>query len=333
MTDPVSKLSITPLSVERARDRRPGPRDQRPPAPGNLRRPRRRGNVTLTWAPATTTSRSPATRSRRDGTLLTTTGAGATTWTDRRAGGGTTYSYAVAAHRRLGATSAPDGHAPGRRPAAGPDAHPDADRRPRRRPPRPTDARIPPSRRPNDIQAPTAPDRPDRRRRPRRPSTLAWEPASDDTGVVGYRVTRNGNLVASPADVTWKDTARRPLHDLHLHGRGARRRRQRQRGVDAITVGRSPDTAAPTRPTDFHKVARRGARVTFDWDPSTDNVGIGGTRSTASAALAGGDDDRLADPDPDDARRPLLRPRDRRAGNRSDPHGGVRRRGPARRSG
>jgi membrane peptidoglycan carboxypeptidase len=36
--------------------------------------------------------------------------------------------------------------------------------------------------------------------------TLTWQPATDDVGVVGYRIYRNGNYVGSSADPTYVDT-------------------------------------------------------------------------------------------------------------------------------
>ncbi len=91
--------------------------------------------------------------------------------------------------------------------------------------------------------------------------------------MVGYRVTRNGTLVATASNVTWKDTARAPktsylysvaaLDDVgnvssaaHDHGHHA------------------ADTTAPSKPANFHKVRRRGAYVKFNWAPSTDDVGV-----------------------------------------------------------
>ena len=189
-------------------------------------------------------------------------------------------------------------------------AHADAHADPDRRRPTDPDPTAPP---PNDIQAPSAPggltgD----------PTTttvaLTWEPANDDTGVVGYRVTRNGNLVASPGNVTWKDTARRP-ETTYTYTVAALDGVGNVSEETTITVVTLPDTAAPTKARDFRKVHRSGARVTFDWDPSTDNVGVVrylvfrvGRSSPVKTT------DRVEDPLPDGARRALLRPGDRRRG-------------------
>ena len=151
------------------------------------------------------------------------------------------------------------------------------------------------------------PGSPATRRRP--PSRSPGRPPTDDTGVVGYRVTRNGNLVASPADVTWKDTARKPRDDLHVHGRGARRRRQREHET-TITRRDAARHAAPTRPRLPKARARR--QVTFDWAPSTDNV-ASAVPVYRVAGLAGRDH-HVSGSGSGRARRALLRPRGRRRG-------------------
>jgi hypothetical protein len=36
---------------------------------------------------------------------------------------------------------------------------------------------------------------------------LSWLPSADDASTIAYRISRNGNLVATPAETTWTDTA------------------------------------------------------------------------------------------------------------------------------
>jgi hypothetical protein len=102
---------------------------------------------------------------------------------------------------------------------------------------------------------------------------LTWTPATDDTGVVGYRVTRNGTLVASPTDVTWKDTARAP-ETTYLYSVSALDGVGHVSQATSIEVTTLPDTTAPSKPANFHKVRRSGAYVKFNWAPSTDDVGV-----------------------------------------------------------
>ena len=102
---------------------------------------------------------------------------------------------------------------------------------------------------------------------------LTWTPATDNTGVVGYSVTRNGTLVATASNVTWKDTALAPKTS-YVYSVSALDEVGNVSSARTITVTTLRDTAAPTKPANFHKVRRRGAYVKFNWAPSTDNVGV-----------------------------------------------------------
>ena len=102
---------------------------------------------------------------------------------------------------------------------------------------------------------------------------LSWSQATDNTGVVGYRVTRNGSLVASPQGSAWKDTGRAP-GTTYTYAVAALDGVGNVSSEASLTVTTLTDTARPSTPRNFHKVARRGAYVTFDWSASTDNVGV-----------------------------------------------------------
>ena len=60
---------------------------------------------------------------------------------------------------------------------------------------------------------------------------LAWAASTDDTGVTGYSVRRNGVIVASPTGTSFSDVGLTARHDLQLHGRCFRCRRQYVRRV------------------------------------------------------------------------------------------------------
>jgi hypothetical protein len=103
--------------------------------------------------------------------------------------------------------------------------------------------------------------------------SLSWSAATDDTGVVGYRVTRNGTLVASPTGLTWKDTARTPLTS-YTYTVAALDAVGNESATSSVTIKTLADTAPPSRPGGFHKVSRSGGYVVFDWAPSVDNVRV-----------------------------------------------------------
>jgi hypothetical protein len=90
---------------------------------------------------------------------------------------------------------------------------------------------------------------------------------------VGYRVTRNGALVASPAGERWKDTGRLP-NTTYTYRVAALDGVGNVSSEATLTIRTLRDTTRPTIPKRFRKVARSGAWVTFDWSPSADNVKV-----------------------------------------------------------
>ncbi len=281
MTDPVSKLSITTVSADasgvvvRVRD------GFAPTTPGNLSGTVTGGDVALTWTASTDDTAVTGYRVTRDGLLLTTTGGGATGWTDTGATGGAAYTYGVTAvdgsdNASAAATAVIDvpaggptpTPAPSPTPAASPTPDPSGSPDPSATP----DPTASPDPSGSDAQAPTPPELVTGE-----PTTttvaLTWTPATDDTGVVGYRVIRNGSLVASPADVTWKDTARTP-ETTYTYSIAALDGVGNVSDATSIVVTTLPDTTGPSKPPNFHKVRRSGAYVKFNWAPSTDDVGV-----------------------------------------------------------
>lgn len=299
MTDPVSKLSITTLSADasgvvvRIRD------GYAPSRPGSLAGTVTGGGVALSWTASTDDTAVTGYRIARDGSLLTTTGGTASGWTDAGAPGGASHTYAVTAidgsdNASAAATVVVDVPAGGPTPTPTPTASPAPTPSPSSTPdpgatPEPTAS---PGSSGGDAQAPTPPDLVTGE-----PTTttvaLTWTPATDDTGVVGYRVTRNGVLVASPTSVTWKDTARAP-ETTYLYGVAALDGVGNVSEATSIVVTTLADTTPPTKPANFHKVRRSGAYVKFNWAPSTDDVGVvrykvyraGRARPVASTTLS-----------------------------------------------
>ncbi len=277
MTDPVSKLSITTLSADasgvvvQVRD------GYAPTAPANLA-----GNVTgstvaLAWTASTDDTAVTGYQVTRDGSLLATTGGSATGWTDASAAGGETYTYGVTAvdgstnqsPERTVSVDVPAGvptptPGPTPTPTPAPSSTPDPSATPT-----PTAS---PGSSGSDAQAPTPPEVVTGESSTTTVA-LTWTPATDDTGVVGYRVTRNGLLVASPSSVTWKDTARAP-ETTYLYSVAALDGVGNVSKATSIVVTTLPDTTGPTKPARFHKVRRSGAYVKFNWAPSTDDVGV-----------------------------------------------------------
>jgi hypothetical protein len=106
--------------------------------------------------------------------------------------------------------------------------------------------------------------------------TLTWGAATDDFGVVSYRITRNGTLVATVDGThsSWKDGSRKPL-TTYAYTVTAVDTGLNRGDPSELSVRTKADTTRPSTPRNFRVVARyRGGYVKFAWSPSTDNVRV-----------------------------------------------------------
>jgi fibronectin type 3 domain-containing protein len=108
--------------------------------------------------------------------------------------------------------------------------------------------------------------------------TVRWTGATDNYGVTGYRVYRDGTAVADlPATATsWTDTsiagATRYEYTLDAVD-AAENRSTRPAPVAVTTLG--PDTTSPTAPGGL-AASPTPVAVTLIWSPAADNVGVTG---------------------------------------------------------
>ncbi len=108
---------------------------------------------------------------------------------------------------------------------------------------------------------------------------LSWVASTDNVGVTGYRVYRDGALIASPgaAATSYSDSAVSATVTYHYV----------VRAIDAagnlsdpssdvpVTV---PDTVKPSAPGNLHTTAVTSSQVDLAWNASTDNVAVTGYR-------------------------------------------------------
>jgi fibronectin type 3 domain-containing protein len=105
---------------------------------------------------------------------------------------------------------------------------------------------------------------------------LTWNPSTDDVGVSGYVVYRDGLPVATPGATatTWTDNALvgSTLHRYRVAARDASGNESAKSNEVARTLA---DTTAPTAPTRLARTIS-GFTVRLTWTASTDNVGVTG---------------------------------------------------------
>ena len=220
-----------------------------PASPGSLAaQATSHDRVDLSWSPATDNVGVIGYEIYRDGRLLATRGT-ATSWSDTTVTPQTSYEYTVRALDAAGNRSAASNTAAVTTPA------------------------IP------DTQAPSPPgaltaaaSRHDR-------VDLGWGPATDNLGVTGYEVLRDGQVIATVEPVTaYTDATVAPQtsYEYTVRALDAAENRSAPSNTAGVTVPAAPDTQAPSAPADLAAQAVTGERVNLTWSAATDDVGVTG---------------------------------------------------------
>ena len=346
VTDPVSTISFKTLSVDSSGVTVQVREGIKPGTPGSFTAaatdaPR----VDLSWAAASDNVAVAGYKVTRNGTSVGTIPASATSWTDTDVAFGT--ALHVHDRRRRHVREHRHGREQGRHHAGRPEPDPHADARPEREPHRHArpDADPGPDARPRPTSDPPTPDprrRPIRRRRPpgdadAEPPTapepvtgtptittvsLSWGEATDDHAVAGYRVRRNGSLVATTSEATlaWKDTSRQPdtTYTYEVQAFDAAGNASVPSQVDVTTMA---DTTRPTTPENFRKSSRSGSYVVFRWSAAKrQRQGRALPRLPLRLQHAREEGPRDEGDDQDGLRRQVLRPGPGHLGQRELPH-------------
>ena len=117
---------------------------------------------------------------------------------------------------------------------------------------------------------------------------LGWTASTDDVGVAGYRVYRNGSLLSTLGDVTvFQDdgVTASTTYSYTVQAFDAAGNASPQSTAVIVTTPGAPDTTAPSTPTGLAAVAVSASRIDLSWSASTDNVGVVGYRVFRNGAL------------------------------------------------
>jgi chitodextrinase len=109
-------------------------------------------------------------------------------------------------------------------------------------------------------------------------TTLSWGASTDNIGVTGYDVYRDGSVVVSDVTATTADiTGLTPTtsYDFTVVAKDAAGNQSQASAVLAVTT-LTPDTQAPTAPGNLVSSNVGASQVTLSWDASTDNVAVSG---------------------------------------------------------
>jgi chitodextrinase len=124
-----------------------------------------------------------------------------------------------------------------------------------------------------DTQAPTAPGW-----LPATPTAsyvrLNWSAATDNVGVTGYRVYRNGVQVGTTSELTYVDPDRAPLttysYEIRAYDAATN---LGPAAVGTVTTG-APQGVGPAVPASLRATVQSGRQVRLTWNASTDDVGV-----------------------------------------------------------
>src|ERR1700704_1057878 len=109
-------------------------------------------------------------------------------------------------------------------------------------------------------------------------ANLSWSGASDNVGVFGYVVRRNGVQVATPATTSYTDTglSAATTYGYAVAARDAVGNISPNWASVSVTTASAADSTPPTTPTGLTAAATGSFGANLSWSASTDNVGVSG---------------------------------------------------------
>jgi len=116
---------------------------------------------------------------------------------------------------------------------------------------------------------------------------LSWTAATDNVGVSGYKVFRDGVQIATTSSLTYADAGLLPLtvYGYTVAAFDAAGNNSAQSAALSIRTLAIPDTTAPSVPTGLTAAAVSSTQINLSWTASTDNVGVTGYRVYRAGTL------------------------------------------------
>src|SRR5213082_2864113 len=204
--------------------------------------------INLSWAASSDNVGVSGYRVYRNGTQIATTGT--TSCANTGLSPSTTYSYTVAAFDAAGNLSAQSSPASATTPAA-PDTTPPS---------------VPTGLRASAVSSSQI--------------NLSWAASSDNVGVSGYRVYRNGTQIATTGTTSCANTGLSPstTYSYTVAAFDAAGNLSAQSSPASATTPAAPDTTPPSVPTGLRASAVSSSQINLSWAASSDNVGVSGYR-------------------------------------------------------
>src|SRR5687768_16618736 len=117
---------------------------------------------------------------------------------------------------------------------------------------------------------------------------LSWTASTDNVAVTGYRVYRNGVLLATLGNVIAHQNtgvSASTTYSYTVQAFDAAGNASAQSTAVIVTTPAAPDAVAPSTPTGLVATAVSASRINLSWSASTDNVAVTGYRVFRGGAL------------------------------------------------
>lgn len=109
-------------------------------------------------------------------------------------------------------------------------------------------------------------------------ATISWTASTDNIGVDGYKIYKNGSLLTTVTGTSYNATSLSAAtsYSFYIVAFDAAGNSSSQSNTLNITTEDAPDTQAPTAPTSLTSSNVSQTGVNLSWAASTDNVGVSG---------------------------------------------------------
>ncbi|MCU5684967.1 lytic polysaccharide monooxygenase [Bacillus wiedmannii] len=106
---------------------------------------------------------------------------------------------------------------------------------------------------------------------------LTWNASTDNVGVKGYQVFRNGEMIDTVPGTHFINKQLQPSMEYTYTVKAIDTAGNVSKESEALTVKttvEAPDTEAPTQPKGLHSMGTTASSVDLMWSPSDDNIGV-----------------------------------------------------------
>src|SRR5438552_2234508 len=109
-------------------------------------------------------------------------------------------------------------------------------------------------------------------------ANLSWNASTDNVGVTGYIVRRNGVQIATPTTTSFGDTglSAATTYSYTVASRDAAGNTSPDSTSVSVTTAIAADTTPPSTPTGLTAAVAGSTGANLAWSASTDNVGVTG---------------------------------------------------------